>query len=203
LAMLSSKVSVKSEDLVVLLKQGKPYAYDRLYQLYWKELYLTAYNRVGEEDIAQDLVQNLLIDIWKRRDTLNIKEDLDRFLFGALKLQILNYYRSENIKQKVLERALERMRNLFTSMDELASYYDIEKVIADEVLEMPLNMQRSFLLRSDNHSVKEIAGNLNLAEQTVSNNITEALKRLRKRLMTEYPDRHMACFILLCYLLNN
>jgi RNA polymerase sigma-70 factor (ECF subfamily) len=201
--MFSSKVSVKGEDLVLLLKQGKPYAYDRLYQLYWKELYLTAYNRVGEEDIAKDLVQNLLIDVWKRRDTLNIKEDLSRFLFGALKLQILNYYRSESIKQKVLDKALERMRNLFSSMDELASYHDMEKVIADEVLEMPHNMQQSFLLRSDNHSVKEIAGDLNLAEQTVSNNITEALKRLRKRLVAEYPDRHMACFILICYLLNN
>ncbi|MEN0053097.1 MAG: sigma-70 family RNA polymerase sigma factor [Mucilaginibacter sp.] len=201
--MFSSKVSVTNEDLVVLLKQGKPHAYDRLYQLYWKELYLTAYNRIGEEEIAKDLVQNLLIDVWKRRDTLNIKEDLERFLFGALKLQVLNYYRSESIKQKVLDKALDRMRDLFSSMDELSSYHDMEKVIANEVLEMPHNMQQSFLLRSDNHSVKEIAGNLNLAEQTVSNNITEALKRLRKRLVTEYPDRHIACVILLCYLLNN
>jgi DNA-directed RNA polymerase specialized sigma24 family protein len=58
--MFSSKGLVNNEDLVVLLKQGKPYAYDQLYEQYWKELYLVAYSRVGEEDTAKDLVQNLL-----------------------------------------------------------------------------------------------------------------------------------------------
>ena len=201
--MFSSRALVNDENLVVLLKQGKPYAYNQLYDQYWKELYLIAYSRVGEEDTAKDLVQNLLIDIWKRRETLDVRTNLEQFLFGALKLQILNHYRSEGIKQKIMERALDRMRDLFVSMDELAAYHDLEKVIEDEVLIMPQNMQQSFLRRSDNRSVKEIASDLNLAEQTVSNNISEALKRLRKRLMAEYPERHMACFTLLLYLLNN
>jgi RNA polymerase sigma factor (sigma-70 family) len=201
--MFSSRALVNDENLVVLLKQGKPYAYNQLYEQYWKELYLIAYSRVGEEDTAKDLVQNLLIDIWKRREILDVRTNLEQFLFGALKLQILNHYRSESIKQKIMERALDRMRDLFASMDELAAYLDVEKVIEDEVLIMPHNMQQSFLRRSDNRSVKEIANDLNLAEQTVSNNISEALKRLRKRLMAEYPERHMACFTLLFYLLNN
>lgn len=201
--MLTSKASVKDEELVVLLKQGKTYAYDLLYERYWKDLYIIAYNRTGEEEVAKDLVQNLLIDVWKRHDNLQINESLPQFLFGALKLQVLNYYRSENIKQRVIEKALERMHSLFASMDELSSYYNLEKVVEEEVLAMPDNMKYSFLLRSDNRSVKEIADNLNLAEQTVSNNITKALKRLRKRLVLEYPDRYMTCFALLVYLLNN
>ncbi|WPU92736.1 sigma-70 family RNA polymerase sigma factor [Mucilaginibacter sabulilitoris] len=201
--MLTSKASVKDEELIVLLKQGKAYAFDLLYERYWKGLYAVAYNRTGEEEVAKDLVQNLLIDIWKRHDTLQVIDSLQQFLFGAIKLQILNYYRSENIKQKAIERALERMHNLFASMDELSSYYNLEKVVEEEVLRMPDNMKYSFLLRSDNRSVKEIADNLNLAEQTVSNNITKALKRLRKRLVLEYPDRHLTCIALLFYLLNN
>lgn len=201
--MLTSKASVKDEELVVLLKQGKTYAYDLLYERYWKDLYIIAYNRTGEEEVAKDLVQNLLIDVWKRHDNLQINESLPQFLFGALKLQVLNYYRSENIKQRVIEKALERMHSLFASMDELSSYYNLEKVVEEEVLAMPDNMKYSFLLRSDNRSVKEIADNLNLTEQTVSNNITKALKRLRKRLVLEYPDRYMTCFALLVYLLNN
>jgi RNA polymerase sigma factor (sigma-70 family) len=200
--MLTSKAFVKDEELVDLLKQGKAYAYDVLYERYWKELYMVAYERLGEEEAAKDIVQNLLIDIWKRHDSLQINDSLQQFLFGAIKLQILNYYRSENIKQKALERALERMHNLFASMDELSSYYNLEKVVEEEVLNMPQNMRDSFLLRSDNRSVKEIADNLNLAEQTVSNNVTEALKRIRKRLIIEYPDRHLTCFTILLYLFN-
>ena len=47
---------------------------------------------------------------------------------------------------------------------------------------------------------RAIAESLNLAEQTVSNNITEALKRLKRRLKMEYPDRYINCFICLVIL---
>lgn len=201
--MFTGKATVKDEVLVVMLKEGRAYAYDLLYERYWKELYFIAYQRLGEEEIAKDLVQNLLIDIWKRQDTIIIKDSLQQFLYGAMKLQILNHYRSEQIKQKALDKALEHMHQVFNSMNELSSYYNLEKVVEEEVMGMPHNMKHSFLLRNDNHSVKEIAGSLNIAEQTVSNNISEALRRLRKRLVLEYPDRHLTCFALFLYCLTN
>jgi RNA polymerase sigma-70 factor (family 1) len=200
--MLISKALVDDGELINLLKKGNARAFDLLYERYWKDLYIVAYDRVSDEEVAKDIVQDLLIDIWKRHESIQINESLSQFLFGAIKLRILNHYRSENIKQKVLERAQDHMHNVIVSMDELTSYYDLEKVVEEEVSAMPNNMKHSFLLRSDNRSVKEIAGDLKLAEQTVSNNISQALNRLRKRVVLEYPDRHLTCFAFLLYVVN-
>lgn len=186
-----------------MLVQGKSIAYDTLFNRYWEALYRVAFEKTGDEDAAKDMVQHLFIDIWQRRQTLNIQGSLSQFLFGAIKKQVLQFYRSESIKAQVLQKAVAHMQTIVASADELAAYYSLEKVLSEEVDVMPYNMKQAFLLRCENHSVKEIASTLNLAEQTVGNNLTAAMKKLRKRLRTEYPERYLAGLAALAWLVNN
>ncbi|MFD0795635.1 RNA polymerase sigma factor [Mucilaginibacter litoreus] len=188
------------EELLQLLKNDNVLAFDRIYNNYWKALYHAAYSRVNDEEVAKDIVQNVFIDIWQKRSKFEITTSLKQYLHGAVKMKVLHHYRSENIKQQVLDNALERISWLMHSHYNLSSYFDLERIISEEVNEMPQNMKTSFLLRNDSYSVKQIAGSLNLAEQTVSNNITEAIKRLKKRIKTEYPERYVGCFSLIALL---
>ncbi|PWK75992.1 RNA polymerase sigma-70 factor (ECF subfamily) [Mucilaginibacter oryzae] len=187
-------------ELLELLKEDDLNAFDVLFNRYWKSLFIAAQVRVGDEETAKDIVQTLLIDVWQKRNEIQVNTSLEQFLHGAVKRKVLHHFRSENIRQNAMENALERMGNLIHSEDNLSSYFNLEKIVSEEVEEMPVNMKRAFLLRSDSYSVREIAENLNLAEQTVSNNITEALKRLKRRLKMEYPDRYLNCFICLVIL---
>ena len=187
-------------ELLELLKEDDFNAFDVLFNRYWKALYIAAKARLDDEEAAKDLVQNLLIEVWQKRAELQVNTSLEQFLFGAVKRKVLHHFRSENIRQSAMENALARMGDLIHSEDDLSSYFDLEKIVSEEVEEMPVNMKRAFLLRSDSYSVREIAESLNLAEQTVSNNITEALKRLKRRLKMEYPDRYINCFICLVIL---
>jgi RNA polymerase sigma-70 factor (family 1) len=190
------------EELVEKLQNENINAFDSIYNKYWKALYQAANSRVGDEEVAKDIVQNVFIDIWVKRDTLQINTTLNQYLHGAVKMKVLNHYRSENIKQQVLDNALERISKLLYSNPNLSGYFDLERIISEEVEEMPANMKNSFLLRSDSYSIKEIAGNLNLAEQTVSNNISEAFKRLKKRIQVEYPERYTTCLVLIALFLT-
>ncbi|EHQ27884.1 RNA polymerase sigma factor [Mucilaginibacter paludis] len=187
-------------ELLEMLKEDNTIAFDVLFNRYWKLLFVAAHTRLNDEEAAKDLVQNLLIEVWQKRNELQINTTLEQYLFGAVKLKVLHHFRSESIRQNAMDNALARMADLIDGAETLSSYFDLEKIVSQEVEEMPVNMKRSFLLRSDSYTVKEIAENLNLAEQTVSNNITEALKRLKRRLKMEYPDRYMNCFICLAIL---
>lgn len=188
------------EQLLQLLKDDNAAAFNNIYNLYWKSLYHAAYSRVSDEDVAKDIVQNVFVEIWQKRESLQITSTLKQYLHGAVKMKVLHHYRSESTKQQALDNALDRITNLLHSNQSLAAYFDLERIISEEVSEMPANMKNSFLLRSDSYTVKEIAGNLDLAEQTVSNNITEALKRLKKRIRIEYPERYMGCIALISIL---
>jgi len=187
-------------ELLEMLRDDDINAFDVLFNRYWKSLFIAAQTRLGDDEAAKDIVQNLLIDVWQKRAELQINTSLEQFLFGAVKRKVLNHFRSEAIRQNAMENALSRINDIIYKEENLVSYFNLEKIVSEEVEDMPVNMKRAFLLRSDSYSVKEIAENLNLAEQTVSNNITEALKRLKRRLKVEYPDRYINCFVCLVIL---
>ena len=64
------------EELLQLLKNDHPVAFDSVYNRYWKTLYHAAYNRVSDRDAAKDIVQNVFIEIWQKRYTLQITSSL-------------------------------------------------------------------------------------------------------------------------------
>ena len=60
---------------------------------------------------------------------------------------------------------------------------ELRAEIDAEIIRMPHNMKHCFQLsRQEDQTIKEIALKLSLSEQTVKNNISEALKRLRSHI---------------------
>jgi predicted transcriptional regulator len=67
---------------------------------------------------------------------------------------------------------------------------------------MPEMLRKVYLLRSENHSVKAIAGELGLADQTVKNYIAEVSRRLRIVIAEKYPEKHLTYMALLIAILH-
>lgn len=177
------------EEIVRLLKLGDTSAYDLLYERYWKKLYVHVSNRIRDEEASKDIVQNVFINIWERKETLVIHTSLEQFLMGSAKFQVLNYFRSEKAEGQVLDYTLRKFDEASVSIHELSDYLDLEKLIEVEIEQLPEKMRHAYLLKHAHHSTSEIAEKLNLAEQTVSNHISEAMRRIRKRLGEKFPER--------------
>jgi RNA polymerase sigma factor (sigma-70 family) len=176
------------EQLLVRLGNGDPLAFDILYDRYWKLLYTTVYNRIAEHDIANDIVQEVLVSIWQKRTQIAIKTNLQNYLLGAVKMQVLNYFRAESSKQRVYDFLMAETEIIAGGVEEFFSMQQMEDGLVRAIHNLPINMKRSFLLRRNNMSIKEIALRLNLAEQTVTNNIAEAVKRLRKEFVNKTQE---------------
>ncbi|MBK1438880.1 sigma-70 family RNA polymerase sigma factor [Parapedobacter sp. ISTM3] len=188
--------------LVKSLKQGEPEAYRLLYDRYWKLLYSKALSRVVDEEAAQDIVQHIFISIWDNRENLEIHTTLSGFLQNAVKYQVFNHFRSTRITRRVLDQAAYEVKQILEEADVLQSQEVLEQSLTRALEGMPETIRQTFLLRRDNVSIKEISARLNLAEQTVSNHLTEAIRRLRKKLTNQsISDEYL--FALFLLLLNN
>lgn len=170
-------------------------AFDKLYLMYWEKMFTMAWHRTGDEDLTKDIVQDLFINIWQRRGEIVINTTFGQYLAGALKYRLINYYQSEKVKHVIFERVFQRMSKITDSMDDLSMYKELEEALGIELEKMSENMKNSFLMRLDNFSIKEIAARLNLAEQTVNNNLAEASKRLRKNLAHRFNNGQLGILI--------
>ncbi len=171
-------------DLLQLVKQEDASAFRTLYDRYWRELYLKACKRV-DEDTAKDMIQEVMTTLWRRRDDITADKDgeIARYLYTALKYRIITYYAftaSEIRKITFFDCLME------IPSDNNLEIKELKELIESEVCKLPVRMQQIFRMsREDDVSISEIAGQLNLSEQTVKNQLTTALKRLREKLNTK------------------
>lgn len=195
-------LGINDTALVTRLKLGDAEAYSQLYDIYWEDLYIQAYKRINDEDLAKDMVQNVFINIWQRRETLTIETAFSHYLRAAVKFQIFSYFRSEKAKSNLMEQTLLRF-SLSSTINDLEGYYELEQLIAAEIELLPDKMKEAYLLKAAKHSTSEIARQLNLKEQTVSNHLSEALRRIRIKLGAKYPDWVVSVLILLFKILHD
>lgn len=177
---MGSMVSLSDSVLMKAIHDGSEAAFRELYDRYWTPLYRVAYNRVGEE--AKDLIQEIMVGVWQRKDSIRITNDgsLAPYLFTALKYRIIRHY----------AYAATEIRNgegfdvaSGISADQELEYRELASIIETQISNMPPRMQQIFRMsREEGISIAAIALHLSLSEQTVKNQLSEAMKRLRLNL---------------------
>lgn len=195
--------NLTDSQLLEAIKLSNSSAFDILFDRYWDKLYNIALSRLNDSDQVQDIIQELFIKIWERKENINIKISFESYLLGALKFAIISYFRSLKVKEQQLEEALQRIDVLEDSIHNLSDYILLEQTIEEAVNTMPEMLKQVYLLRSENLSVKEIAGKLGIADQTVKNYISEVLRRLRVKLAKKYPEGYVTYIAILFATLNH
>lgn len=166
--------------MVTLLKEGDRFAFEEIYERYWFKLYLTAVKRVKSDENAKDLVQDLFISLWLRKETLTINTSLSSYLFAAIKYKIINYVEANIVKNNYLSSLEKEAIDYDNSTNESIIYNDLEQFIESGISHLSPRVKVIFeLSRKEKLSVNEIAQKLDISEQTVKNQISKAIRTLR------------------------
>ncbi len=171
-----------SVTLLASLKNGDHSAMEEIYRQYWENIFDTAFKRLGDEDIAQDITQEIFISLWENRSKLNIEHNLDAYLYTAVKYRVINYFRSVSLKDKQKNALLQLMQEEVTAAaDTRLILKDLSEELDQAIATLPEKMQRVFSMsRKQQKTIQEIANELNVSTQTVKNQLTSATKLLKK-----------------------
>jgi len=178
----------EDQRLFQLVKQNSEDAFRKIYEKYWDQLYKIAFQKTGCKEDAGDIVQELFLDIWRKRSDITIEGSLASYLFTALKNKCINFLISKNNLRNKIQLIKANRPQLSNNVEEYTASNELKKVIVTEVENMPHKMQLVFTL-SRNHDLpsNKIANLLSLSDQTVRNQISKAIKRLKQRL-TNYKE---------------
>jgi RNA polymerase sigma-70 factor (ECF subfamily) len=172
------------EQLVTLLTQGEEHAFDCLYVRYRDQLTTIVFNRLRSREVAEELVQEVFADIWQKRSTLSIRNSFAAYVFTAAKYSVLDYIRSQKVKDRyVSEMLLTVGANEINLTEQQTELDELDHHLNKNIEELPEKCRIVFKLsRFENYSVNEIAIELNISPNTVKYHIAYALKALRLNL---------------------
>lgn len=185
--------NLSDDAILVLFKDNDADAYKEIYLRYWKQVYHVAYKKLQSKELAEELTQNLFVDLWKRRDSLAIN-NLSAYLFGSLKFAVINYFKSLLVQERYQLHARESLSKT-ESTDHLILLHDLSEALNRGIDLLPKKTAEVFRLsRINNYSVKDISKALNISEKAVEYHITQSLKTMRFHL-----KEYMVLALLLCF----
>jgi RNA polymerase sigma-70 factor (family 1) len=184
------------------LRSGNEKAFEYLFDQYWSSLFRYAYSILEDENEAEDLVQELFLDIWEKREVqLPIRTEWKVFLFSCLKKKILKTFRSQGIRKKHLEQLVHQIEKSDLPLKDLL-HKELLELIHAQTLVLPEKERQVFLLHElEGYTAKEISLLNKVSEQTVRNQIASArhkiLPQITKVLTTCYYSTPIAKFLLI------
>jgi len=137
---------------------------------------------LNDSSIAEDLVQDVFLHLWKNNESLKVNSTMQSLLFSAVKNKVYEYSRSK----KAYKSALENLPKTATSDDLMSSestkYMNMER-LSSLLRHLPPKCRNVFALNKFNGlTYSEIAAKEGISVKTVENHMLKALKILR----TEY-----------------
>ena len=165
------------------MKDGDENAFTEIYYRYWKLLFSVAGNKLENLTDAEEAVQDVFADLWKRRLDINITHSLKAFLAGAVKFRIYSIMADCQRRKNNLRSLYRKNPSVSLSAEEAYNLKHLEEQLIKASTNLPDRCRLVYQLsREAGYSNKQIAQTLRISEKTVETQITRALKYLRTAL---------------------
>ena len=161
------------------LTEQLPYtesAFTEVYNRYWDKLLFVAAIKLRDLAMAEEIVQDVFLDLWKRRKQISITGSLEAYLSVAVKYRIINAHAKMKREQDFLAGRADTTLHIEPWLDEK----ELQKNYQMLVSQLPEKCRITYRLsREEGLSLKEIAGKMAVSQKTVEANLTRSLKLLR------------------------
>lgn len=186
---------ILEQELLRLVCKGNKKGFEVLFRSYYRRLCAYAASFVSQNDLAEDIVADVFMKLWEKRETLVISESVSSYLFRSVKNACINYLtREKNRKSTISENEISWL-NLKIKYPVSDTYplsdligRELEEKIRTEIEKLPQQCREIFFMsRFEDLSHKQIAEKLGISENTVKVQIYRALIKLRTGLKHYLP----------------
>jgi RNA polymerase sigma-70 factor (family 1) len=181
-------------ELTLLLQQGNEPAFTEIYNRYWDKLYFIAHKLLKDTDAAEEIVQEVFLILWKKRDALNIKS-LTQYLAAMTRYAVYRYLAKDK-QNKEQENALG-----LSNAGNVAEINIDNKILLEIILKLSDKLPEKCRLvfqynKLQDQSLADVAELLNISQKTAEGHLTKALRIIR----SNFGDAQGEFFLLAVFL---
>lgn len=182
-------------ELINSIKKGNQKAFELVFKSYYERLCRYANTFLHQKETAEDLVKDIFLKMWEKRENFQITSSLSGYLFKSVHNACLNYTSREKDKNRLISENEINLHHLQFNQPLSYDYplanllrQELEEKIMEEIENLPQQCKEIFKLsRLSDFSHKQIANQLGLSQNTVKVQIYRALLKLKDSLKPYLP----------------
>lgn len=179
------------------LKLGDEKAYSYLVDKYDKQLFVYALSLAKDVALAQDIVQNVFLNVWIYREKLNSESSIKNFLYTSTFNNFTKQYWKNQSSKNLRDKYAQALNEVVEETDE-ETIKKLMKIVTEEIDSLPRKCKEVFLLsKKDGLTNIEISEYLNISLKTVESHISKAYMIIRERI-----GNKIQCVLLMIFDIN-
>lgn len=181
--LMGNYTGYTDETLSGLLKDGDHAAFNEIWDRYKSKLYTFTLRMLGDREASRDLVSDLFVSIWSKRDAIKLSSSLSSYLYVSARNRAFDLISRRKVEGRYIDSFQDYLDRGEDNADHLIRSKEMAAMIDAEIHALPEKMREIFLLsRETQLSRAEISQRLGVSEETVKNQMHKALKLLKSRL---------------------
>ena len=167
------------KELLAKIATGDERAFRKLFDLYKERFYAVALKMTRSDEVAGDIVQDVFMNIWSKRESLADVVNPSSYFFTAVYRRVYHHYRKTALEKKLLQ-AVPVVKESVNTTDEMVLAHESNELISQAISKLPPQQQLVFkLTKQEGLSREDIAQQLKISPNTVRNHLADALKFIR------------------------
>jgi RNA polymerase sigma-70 factor (ECF subfamily) len=176
-------------DLQERIRAGDEGAFDAVFRSHYPHLVRMAESVVRERALAEEIAQDVMLELWRRRESLDVEQTLRAYLIRATRNRALNQIRHQRIVEREAALAALESHSSPSAEDDLLGV-ELERAVRNAIDRLSENCREVFQLsRESGLKYGEIATTLEISVKTVEKRMGQALSELRDSLAAWLPVR--------------
>ena len=154
--------------------------FKNVYRQYFVKLYRFAFSLVHCRESAEEIVHDVLINLWKKRNDFTGIENLNTYLYVSVKNLSLNYLRDQAKHNHIdIESVYDECNFISVDPESLLITKEQAQNLNALINNLPVRCKMIFnLIKIDGLKYKEVASLLNISAKTVENQLSIAIKKI-------------------------
>lgn len=180
---MDSYSSFTDQQLISLFKKGDRIAYSEIFERYSRLLLRHAFRLLNSNEEAQDVVQEVFVMLWEKRESLNDNLALSSYLYKSVRNRIFNLLSHQKVVLKYAKSFNQFVVEGYNITDDTVRENELAKIIEQEIDLLPERMREVFLLNKKHGlSYKEIGEQLDISPETAKQQVYKATKILKPKI---------------------
>jgi RNA polymerase sigma-70 factor, ECF subfamily len=182
-------MELNDTHFIELLAKRDESAFEKVFKDNFKKLQSYAITIVGDENVAEEMVQNVFFKLWDKSEKINIQSSIAAYLYRAVYNESCNYLKHQKVRKGFLNYSKHAMSDISTEKaSKKVLVTELEQRIKNALNDLPEQCRTVFQLsRFEELKYQQIADTLGISIKTVEAQMGKALRIMRVKLVDYLP----------------
>lgn len=180
-----SETKANNKLLVTQLMVGNEKAFSTLFNTYCNDVYAYSLSMLKNQILAEEIVQEVFLNIWLHRDRLNPDLSFKSYVFTITRNLTFNLISKVANSHKLKEEVFYVSQKSYNAVEDSIAEADYDVIKQKAIEQLPPKRRIIFeMSRNEEMSYEEISKELNISVSTVKGQMSKALAEIRNFLET-------------------